>query len=502
MRKRRYDLQQLLQGLTKAERKLCSLKINKFPSVYREQLLQLFKELCKPDTDEEKVKKQLRKQFPKLAYARYKNMLSDLITECLVSERHLSSVENRLRYMLEQEMVLYAKSLFVQCKRLLSECQRLAAQYEYHLIELEILDRQGALLNELFNDNFREDLKKISDRRLQLVKYIERELEYRNLCQLIFLLKRKYKVSRTLKLKNELLKLHRNSLLTDFKRATNFRSQRFFNNGNAMIYEMLGDFEKSLVFVLKNKELWEKYPYQQMEKPDAYRATLFHLSNSYLMLAKFEESMEVLQKAKKVLVQNEKENSRWFRMSIPNEITICLNIGEFSNMPQLLSEAERGLKKYKIPDSFALNLIYNVAVCNFIMEDYLQALRWLRKINEYKKSGERQDIRDFALLFRLIIWYCAGKTDLIEDYLRTAKKFYKKSDMLYPFEQLFINHLPLLLEETSKSEIKKIAAELLEKINDLVKVGNHSLGSDEMIHWLKSISTGKPMIQLLKEKNK
>lgn len=501
MRKRKEDFQELLQGLTKAERKICTTRINKFPSVYRRQLLHLFKELCKSGTDEKKLKKQLLKQSPGWAYARYKNMLSNLVNECLVSERHLSSVENRLRYMLEQEKVLYAKSLFVQCSRLLNQCRKLAAQYEYHLIELEILGRQGALLNELFNDNFRKDLKSIADRRLELIEMIKNEFKYRNLCQLIFLLKRKYNVSRTPELKTELIKLHRNILLSNYKLALNFRSQRFFNNGNAMIYEMLGDYEKSFGFVIKNQKLWEKYPYQQIEKPAAYRASLFHLCNAYLMIGRFKESMEVLQKAKKVLVQNEKENSRWFRLSIPNEITICLNSGEFTNMPQLLSDAERGLRKYKISDSFALNLIYNIAVCNFIMEDYSQALRWLRKIYEYKKSGDRQDIRDFALMFTLIIWYCLGKTDLIEEYLRTAKRFYKKSNLLYPFEQLFISYLPKLIKETSKKRIKEITAELFEKANRLVKDGKQPLGTGEILHWLESVSTGKSMIQLLKDKN-
>ncbi len=501
MRKRKEDFQELLQGLTKAERKICTTQIKKFPSVYRGQLLHLFKELCKLGTDEKKLKKQLLKQSPGWAYARYKNMLSNLVNECLVSERHLSSVENRLRYMLEQEKVLYAKSLFVQCSRLLNQCRELAAHYEYHLIELEVLGRKGALLNELFNDNFRKDLKNIADRRLELVEIIENEFKYRNLCQLIFLLKRKYNVSRTPELQKELLKLHQSPLLTNPQHALNFRSKRFFNNGNAMIYEMTGDFEKSLDFVLKNQKLWQQSPYQQIEKPAAYRAALFHLCNTYLRLRNYKECVKVLHEARKIHVQNEKENSRWFRMIKPTEMLLCLNTGDFTTMPTLLDEAEKGLNKFILPDSFALNLIHNAAVCSFFMENHSLALRWLRKINQYNKSGERQDIRDFAQMLTLIIWYSAGKTDLVENYLRAAKRFYKRNNFLYPFEQLFMTYLPKLLKQTNKKENRQIAAELLGEVNQLMKTGNQPLGTGEIVHWLESVSTGKSMIQLLKDKN-
>lgn len=498
MRKNRNDLQELLQSLTKAEVVACTNHIKQLSSVHRNHLMRLFKALHKQGVDEEKLKGSFLKENPRWDFAHYKKILGDLVYHCLVSERHLSTVENRLRYMLELEKVFYMKSLFLQCNRLLTEARSLAALYEYHLIEIEILNRQGALLNELFTDNFRKDIGDINKRRTHLIELLSCETKYRNLCYFIFLLKRKYDISRSKELEKELKQLQGHPLLKDYKLALNFRSKRFFNNAITRLYEMQGSREQSLYYMKQNYKLWQQHPHHQKEKAAAYRSSLCHLCGTYLKLERYKEGSELLKEARKIHVLDEKENSRWFREIKLFELSLCLNTADFDMLPDLLKETEKGLKEYTLSDAFALTLIYNAVVCCFITEDYSKTLHWLRRINDYEKSGARQDIRDFSLLFQLVVWYCSGKTDLVEDYLDRANRFYKKNNIIYPLEALFISYLPKLIAATSLKENRHVAGQLLKEVNKLIVLNKQPLGTMELAHWLKSLSTGVSMVKLLK----
>lgn len=499
MRKSRNDLHELLQSLTKNEVIACTNHIKQLSSVHRSYLMRMFKELHKPGGDEEKLKKILRKENPLWDFAHYKKILGDQVYHCLVSERHLSTVENRLRYMLELEKVFYMKSLFDQCNRLLKEARSLAALYEYHLIEIEILNRQGALLNELFTDTFRIDIEDINKRRVKLLELITSETKYRNLCYFIFLLQRKYDISRSKELEKELKLLQTHELLQDYTQALNFRSKRFFNNAITRLCEMQGNREQSLFYMKQNYKLWQQHPHQQKEKAAAYRSSLCHLCGTYLKLERYNEGSEILKEARKIHILDEKENSRWFREIKLFELSLCLNTADFDMLPELLKETEKGLKEYSLSDAFALTLIYNAAVCCFITEDYPKTLQWLRRINNYEKSGARQDIRDFSLLFKLVVWFCKGETELVESFLGSAHRLYKKSNMLYPLEALFIAYLPKLMEATSVKQKSNVAGQLLKEVNRLIALKNQPLGTMELAHWLKSLSTGVSMVKLLHE---
>lgn len=495
MRNRRSDLQELIQCLDTAEVRHCLTHIKEHHSQHSPRLLQLFNALRKTDTaDEKKLKTHLTNQTPGWDFAHYKNLLSALIHESLVGYRKSDTVENRLLYLLELEKVLFGKNLFVQCHRLLTDARQTAELYEYHWIELELLKRQGSLLNELFPDDFRTQLKQIATRRLQLNSLIAAEAEYRNLCQLIFLLKRKYSLCRSPQLKKELLKLQGSPLLKNNKKALSFRSQRFLHNAQAHIHELLGNFSKTLEHLQHNYKLWQKHPHQQKEKSAAYLATLIHLCNTLFCFDRYTEAKEILQQAENIKLHGSVENSSRFRQLKLNQLLLCLNTADFAAIPPLLEEIKQGLKIYSLPESYALSLIHNAAVCCFVMQNYSETLQWLLRINKYGRTGERQDIRDFSLLFTLVVWYAAGKHDLVENHLRSAKRYYKNNNLLYPLEIVVVELLHQLLASPSVSAAKQVAQTMQPQFAQLK---HRPLGTAELTLWLQSMATAKPIKELL-----
>jgi hypothetical protein len=495
MRQRRSDLQELIQSLDTTEVRYCLAQIEQVQSKHRQRLQQLFTGLRNAsEVDEKALKSSLQRQNPGWDFAHYKVLLAALVQQSLISYRKSSTVETRLLHMLESEKVLFGKNQFRQCSRLLDEARGLAELYQYPLLEFEILKRQGSLLNELFPDNFEVELKKIAERRIELNRFITNETEYRNLCHLLVLLHRKYYLCRSPELKERLLQLRNHPLLNDPEAALNFRSQRFYNNANAILCQLLGNFEQGIIYLEKNYHLWLEHPLQRSEKPIAYRGSLEHLCNGYIELNQFDKAKNILQEARKITVYGSTENARWFRAIKLIELVLCLNTADFAAMPALLNEIKKGLQLYSLPESYALSIIHNASVCCFVTEEYKQALKWLKLINDYNKSGERQDIRDFGLLFTLILWYCTKKFDLVENYLRSAKHFYTKQNLLYPIESLTIIYLPRLMSASKEIEKQQAAKEFLTALTNLKST---SLGTAELQLWLQSLVEGKPMRKLI-----
>ncbi len=494
MRQRNSDLQELIQSLDRSETQFCLARLKEYPAQNRPRLLLLFNGLHQPgNASEEKLKSTLLKKNPGWDFAHYKNLLTALVHQSLTGFRKSDTVENHLLYLLELEKVLYGKNLFVQCSRLLADAREQAEKYEYHLTELELLKRQGALLKDLFPDDFRNELNRIAARRKELNRLIANETEYRTLCEVIFLLKRKYNLCRTAELKKELLKIQHNTLLKNKNKALNFRSQRFYYNAQSHLNELLGNHEKSFEYLKQNNRLWQDHVHQQKEKSDAYRAFLIHFCNTCFLLDRYVAAKEILTLAQNITVHGTTENARWFWQIKLNQLLLCLNTADFANLPTLLSEIKKGLKTYKVPDSFALSLIHNAAVCCFVIDDYAEALRWLLRINEFGRTGERQDIRDFSLLFTLVAWYGAGKHDLVENHLRSAKRFYKKTNLLYPLETVILSLLNQLLTTSSLADTKRIAQAMQPQFAQLK---NRPLGTAELNMWLQSMAKAKPMQKL------
>jgi len=494
VRKKRNDLQELLQSLSEAEIKACKTQISLYPSVHNSSLLHLFDGLRKSGSDEDKIiKKALRNLSSGANQAKYKKILTDLVQQTLVASRHEATVETRLHYMLETEKILYGKSLFMQCSRLLEEARSIASLYDYHLIELEILKRQGSILKHLFPDDFRVTQQQITARRKELLRLIDCETDYRNLAEMIFLLYRKYNLCRSDKLKAELLKLQNHSLLQNPNKALNFRSQRFYHSAHSYIYTLLGEREKILEHVQQNYLLWQKHPHQQKEKQEAYFSSLNHLCNSLMRLDRFEEAKQILQESDTISAIGKIGESNRFRQLKLIQLTLYNNTADFKAIPPLLKEIKQGLAAFEVPESYALSLIYNAALSCFIMGNYKETIQWLLRVqNDYGKKGERQDVRNFSSLFMLIAWYCAGMTDSVDNHLRSAKRFFTQQDLLFPLEDMMLRYLPRLLEAiNSPAETKRIAQEFHQ---DVVGLKPQPLGCAETALWLKSVATGEQMV--------
>lgn len=158
----------------------------------------------------------------------------------------------------------------------------------------------------------------------------------------------------------------------------------------------------------------------------------------------------------------------------------------------LIPYLEEHLEKYNefIGRARLLSFWYNIAATYFINHRYKETHLWVKKLIESeKKSKVRSDLRDFAQLLELVLYYELDQHELLAYQLRNTRDRLKSSSRLYEFETIVIAHLRKLLSaEGNKALCRTIWKKFETELNQLnAKPGMQNLlGIEELTLWITS----------------
>ncbi|MBL7884788.1 MAG: hypothetical protein JNL69_12015, partial [Bacteroidia bacterium] len=133
------SLHRLIKSLSKSEKRYFNLYSSRHTLGDKNNNLILFEAIDKQSVyDEDALLKQFKKEsFVKL-FSITKTRLYDLILDSLIAYHAKSSVDAQLKRDLHCAEILYKKTLYDQCSKLLSSTKKMAQKYERHSSLLEI----------------------------------------------------------------------------------------------------------------------------------------------------------------------------------------------------------------------------------------------------------------------------------------------------------------------------------------------------------------------------
>lgn len=503
MRARANDLFELIKSLSVQEHRYFSKYLGEQRLKYSDELDKMFGLIREQEVYEEKaIKEALKGTYIIKFFPQYKNQLNDLVIKSLINYHKENSVEAEIHHLLQVEAIFRQRGLSEQCAKILSQAREKSFKYEHHLLELEVLKRQIALLGDLFPKDFSDQLNKlISEKNVTFLK-LQNESEYRDISQKLFFLVRKMNNLRDEDTVKELDELIKEPLLQNENDAFNFWSKLMFNYTHAQYHKLKKDHIKSIKYRKRIVELWQLYPHKIQENPRYYLGALFSLIGSLHNVRNYNESEIWLKEVKKISVKSETENAKIFEQAKHNELLILINTDRFEEALELVPEIDDGLNKFKslIQNSFRLALYYNIYLTYFIVDDHTSALKWVNKIIDIDKTEERQDIQDFSKIFRLIVFYCKGKYDLIESQLRATKRILQKNNRLYDLETTIIKYLPKLIETShNQKEQKNVLTEFKAELDEISIDNKGVLGMQETGLWVESKLRNITFRELLRE---
>jgi len=501
------DLFQLIKSLDQSEKRYFKIFATMhIKSSDENKYIMLFDAIDKQsEYDEAEIRKKFKNEkfLNQLHVAKnylYNNILKSL--RLFHSER---SKLNELMDILRDVQILYEKSLYKQCRKLLDKAKKIAYTYEKHSHILAVLDWEKTLARTSAYANTEEkDLLGFYDEINETMEKLRNINEYWKLTMNSFLLRKKQGEIRDkaeLKKFNEIIK---HPLLQSENKATSFQSRTFYFNIKGLYYFTNKDYKNLLNHCKKLVDLLEANPL--LMKEDNYIASLYNLLLVQIELRQYDDALNTIKKLRDFKSNSTAMQTRIFVTSYDTEINLYLRTGEFEKGIPLIKEIEEGLKKFgeKLNKESEALFSFNIAYLYFGLGEYNNSLNWINKIINDKELTVREDIQCFARILNLLVHYELGNYDLIEYIMKSTRRYLSNKNKLNKFELITLNYIRKLINADIDDDKMYIYSEWKKELNaisdDILEI--KAFEYFDFLSWLESKQGKKSFAQVVKEKKK
>ncbi|MBI4931695.1 MAG: hypothetical protein HY841_13075 [Bacteroidetes bacterium] len=482
------DLHKLILALTMQEKRY--FKIIASSSYTRDgqnNYIRLFDAIEKQKIyDEGKIKNQFKGEIFIKHLPSEKNYLFSLIQKSLRQYHSQTNIDMTIKELLIDAEVLHEKSLYPQCKKVLTKTKKLAYKYERFVFIPEIIriesrlydmDSMGALAEEE-----RSALKKMKTiNRLRVLS--------NKVAKLVASAHHLRKESEL----TEFDKIVSDDILSDENKADSFTAKIYFFYINGVCYEMKGDLKRSYKYRKHFVEIAESNPRWMEIHVKNYLPALNNLAISQMELKRFDEMSETIYKIRSVGALGKKISEdiqlSVFIFASILEMNYCLKTGDVKNGIYTAKESEAGLKKFsgKIHKQYEIVLHNSIKYIYFGAGELRKSLLWSNKVINESFPEIRQDIQAMARIFNLILHYELGNTDSLEYFIKSTYRFLLKSQRLYKVETIVLNYLRRNANLNSKKEILESFRKLHKELLPLSKDRFEKKAFDEfdILKWLE-----------------
>ncbi|RMG81065.1 MAG: hypothetical protein D6714_13595 [Bacteroidetes bacterium] len=433
-------------------------------------------------------------------YSELKAYLYELILKSLQSFDEKTSVDFRLKNLLQNVRVLFKRSHFEDCKSLLKKAKALALRYEQFNAVLEVLNWEKVLASAETDISFLDrELPRINEEEEWCLQRLQNISEYRNIFFKLLLHIRK-DVSRRKEQLDQLKTIIDHPLLENYEQARSHTAQVLFYRIFSVYYFSISDSvrfyetSKTLIHLLESKA------YILREDVSEYISVLNNHVVSCGRMGKIRELEETLEKFLKIKPVTLDDELKIIRQYYMGKFRLCINSGNFIEGHKALVQFKEKTRKFD-QSFFQSNTFYlQHFTIYFGIGDYTNALHTLNEWLGIPKNVERKDLQSLSRILNLIIHYELGNQMLLESLLRSTHRFLSKEKRLFEFEKKFLSALRDALKPRPKKEVKKIFETLKKDFEDSSAFIPEIFGMFDMVAWLESKIREKPFAEIVRSR--
>lgn len=430
----RDPLHELVQSLTKAEKRNFKLYVKRLQSNVDVLFLRLFELLDKQETfDEKQIKEKL-----KLSGSRLSNIKRHLYTQILKSLRHLHSEKDReiqIREQIDHAMILYEKGLYLQSLKLLERVKALSSRAHQDILHLEIIELQKYIEERHITRSRKkagkmESLLEEADRQQQLISNLVR------LSNLKIQIHGFYITKGHARNKSEHQRVERDFLavLREFEsKQLGFMEQVFLSQSFMWYYYILLDFQKCHAYARQWAEVFEKHPDMIKDDPVLYMRGLAYVLTTLFSMrdrAGYDNAMQRFDKFNKAFEKELDTTGRiiLFLYYYTAKLNQHFLAGTYKEGIRLVPLIENNIKKYErfIDIHRIMVFNYKMAWLFFGAGDYSRSIDYLNQIINLEAGHLREDIQCYARLLHLIAHYELGHADYLRYQVASVSRFFEK----------------------------------------------------------------------------
>lgn len=473
MKKPSAALHQLIQSLTKTEKRYFNLFAQRHVQTQKTHYLELYETIDRqPEYDEERLKETLgdHRLIKHLPAAKY--YLYHLLLDSLHAFHEENSLEVKLRKKLHHAQLLLEKGLEEQSNKLVVRLRDEAQEHELFPLLVEVLHLQKQLqARQYYRDRTLEDLQQLHEEESEAHQQLQQLNEYWFLHGQMYLRHFRQSSIRSEEGQAALQELIAHPLLAGPEKANSKSGLMYFHQIWAIWHFGQGQAEEAWRHNRSFLHLMEEHPTLLRQHPRRYMATLNNYLIDSLNLGKYDELKAGLVKFRALpqdeafrLVRNIEADI--FRLSYILELNMHLNESSFTAGTQVLPQVEDGLVKWgdQIVPHNVITFRYLAAYLCFGAGQHKEALRWINQNLNEPADDVVEDIQAFSRILHLLIHYELENYDLLEYALRAVKRYLRTRKQLYEVEQEILQFLHMQERLPDQAAVKKALLQMRERL--------------------------------------
>jgi hypothetical protein len=505
------QLHRLIKSLSKSEKRYFSIYASRHTLGEKNNYLKLFEAIDKQEEyDEDEIIERFKKEAFVKKFSIAKARLYDTILDSLDAFHANSSIDAQLKKDLHCAEILYKKTLYDQCAKLLLSAKRTATRFERHSSLLEIsLWEKRLIETENYAGKSDEDILAILKEDSITSEKIKNFNEYWNIKSRFFMILNNQGKVRNNEELERFKKIIDNTLLKGEDHALSCETKYLFYHIYSAYYFGIGDYEKSYDNLLKNLAVIEANPDIFKEEPNIYFSVLTNaiyignqlkkLDDVFANLKKLRSTWQELENGK-----NEDLEVKLFSTAISTELSIYLLTGEYDRAIELAPKIEAKLIQY--PGKFTklriASFCLNLATAYFSIGKYSAALKWTNKLLNDVSIEENQDLHCSAQILSLIIHIELKHDDFIPHAFKSTFRYLSSRNRVYKFENVFLDFIGKILKTKNREEQTKYYKELKTALSAIENdpFEKTVFENFDFIAWVESKINKIPFREIIEEK--
>jgi len=354
------------------------------------------------------------------------------------------SIENSVLFNILFIETLYKKNLLNACAKLLKKTKHTAYKHEQYSLLLKIIDWEIRLELKLLNKE--DHIKTLLNEETAIQSNLQAINKLKNIYyKLYFLTHKNHTANRTKNLSHQLKKIIQS---IQYKKTWPSVAKGYYFNSMATYYSFTSNANKELLYQKKILDLYNQHPQQIEVNPDRYISTISNYAYSLLRIENYKEMYHQIATIKNF---NKKYNIKINTITETHIFYITNNIEmnwmiyskNFKNIQAINDSITEGLKQHKksINILYKQTLYYNIALLNFIDNNFNNALDWINNITLYSSNNNSFDIYYMAMLIKFITHFELRNYQLLNNSLNNFKKLLKNKRKLFNVEKEIIRFL-------------------------------------------------------------
>ena len=505
------SLFELIRSLSKSEKRYFKLLSSRHTIGDENNYVRLFDYIDKQTVyDEDLLFKEFKGEPFLHRFSITKKRLYDHILNALDAFHSASSIDAQIFKLLHSTDILYTKSLYDQCGRILRSAEKLAEKHEKFILLAEIRKKQKKLIeNNGYFDASLNELEEVQQKDEMILQEIRRNNSFWQIkSHLFFHLSRKGKArsEEELQVYTRIFeKLPVDLPIEDLP----FETAYLYNHIRSAYWFAVGDLEKSYVYLKLNHQTFEEREGVIEPNLNNYFSLLTNAIFVSETLGYHHDSTEYLKKLKAIplrfdLASNEDMQIKLFASTYSIELSLLTHRGDYAQADATVPLIERGLMEFgeKISPVRKAFIQFKISTIKLGLGNHSAALKWINTILNDSDLDESEDILSYTQILDLLVHLEMKHGQLLPYALKNTQRFLKTRNRLYTFERVFLQFVSKRIKCTNDLDAEILWEELYNDLSGIKEDSFEGLALEyfDFISWAESKFKKRPFTEILKDK--